>query len=173
MSRLRHLVLSDRFFFLTTRVLQTRTELGEADFELLARAFGAARIRHSFLLTAWVFLPDHWHAILHPSYPPTVSQVMKAVKLSSMLLINRRCRESGELWQGRFFDHALRTVREYTDTVEYIHLNPVRRGLATTPQDWRWSSVGEYSGVGADEQKQRCGQTVDRVSLPADRKARI
>jgi len=27
------------------------------------------------------------------------------------------------------FDRALRTVKKYYETVEYIHLNPVRRGL--------------------------------------------
>jgi hypothetical protein len=30
------------------------------------------------------------------------------------------------LWQPRFFDRVLRTVREYNEKVEYIHLNPVR-----------------------------------------------
>ena len=34
----------------------------------------------------------------------------------------------GELWQPRFFDRALRTVKEYNEKVEYIHLNPVRGG---------------------------------------------
>ena len=37
--------------------------------------------------------------------------------------------EGGVLWQGRFFDRALRTVKEYHEKVEYIHLNPVKRGL--------------------------------------------
>jgi hypothetical protein len=31
----------------------------------------------------------------------------------------------GELWQPRFFDRALRTVKEYNEKVEYIHLDPV------------------------------------------------
>ena len=30
----------------------------------------------------------------------------------------------GELWQPRFFDRALRTVKEHNEKVEYIHLNP-------------------------------------------------
>ena len=173
MSRLRRPFLSDRFFFLTVRLLKTRTEMGEGDFQLLAQALGEARRRQGFRLTAWVFLPDHWHAILYPPYPLTVSQAMKAVKLSSMAVINRRRGEAAELWQGRFFDRALRTVEEYNEEVEYIHLNPVRRGLVSRPQDWRWSSVVEYSGGDAGEQERRCGLAIDRVRLPADPKARI
>ena len=87
---------------------------------------------HRFYLTAWVFLPDHWHLICAPVYPATISLVMKSIKTSSMILINRRRGESGELWQPRFFDRALRTVKEYNEKVEYIHLNLLRRG---TP--WR------------------------------------
>jgi len=172
-SRLRRPFLSDRFFFLTVRLLKTRTEMVEGDFQLLAQALREARRRQGFRLTAWVFLPDHWHAILYPPYPLTVSQAMKAVKLSSMILLNRRRGEAAELWQGRFFDRALRTVQEYNEKVEYLHLNPLRRGLVSRPQDWRWSSVLEYSGVDAGEQERRCGLAIDRVRLPAEPKARI
>jgi len=145
----------------------------EGDFQLLAQALREARRRQGFRLTAWVFLPDHWHAILYPPYPLTVSQAMKAVKLSSMILLNRRQGEAAELWQGRFFDRALRTVQEYNEKVEYIHLNPLRRALVSRPQDWRWSSVLEYSGGDAGEQARRCGLAIDQVRLPAEPKARI
>jgi REP element-mobilizing transposase RayT len=77
-SRLRRLVLSDRYFFLTVRLLKGKTEMVEGDFQLLAEALREARQRQGFRLTAWVFLPDHWHAILYPPYPLTVSQAMKA-----------------------------------------------------------------------------------------------
>jgi hypothetical protein len=52
-------------------------------------------------------------------------------------------------------------------------MNPVRAGLVRRPQDWQWSSINEYSGMSAEEQKQRCGLTIDRVSLPSDPQTRI
>jgi hypothetical protein len=79
----------------------------------------------------------------------------------------------GELWQPRFFDRALRTVKEYNEKVEYIHLNPVRAGLVSRPEDWRWSSYNEYAGLSAEEQNERCGLIVDRVRMPSDPRARI
>jgi hypothetical protein len=57
--------------------------------------------------------------------------------------------------------------------VEYIHLNPVRRGLVRHATDWYWSSVHEYAGVSAEEQERRCGLRVDGVRLPADENTRI
>ncbi len=97
---------------------------------------------------------------------------MKSVKLTSTTTLHRR-HEAGELWQGRFFDHALRTVQDYWDTIQYIHLNPVGRGLVAKPEDWTWSSAAEYSGVSPEEQRRRCGLVIDPVRLPAEGKARI
>jgi REP element-mobilizing transposase RayT len=49
------------------------------------------------LLTAWVFLPDHWHAILFPRIPVTISRLMESIKVGSTLRINARRNESGLL----------------------------------------------------------------------------
>ena len=107
MSRLRRLALSDRYFFVTCNLLRTRGVLNEDDFETLARVIEAPREEHGFLLAAWVFLPDHWHAILGPRYPKGLSLVMESVKVSSTRQINAARGELGGLWQGRFFDRAL------------------------------------------------------------------
>ena len=172
-SRLRRPFLSDRFFFLTVNLLQDQLLLEELDFAILARSLDAVRSRQRFLLTVWVFLPDHWHAILCPCCPLTISDAMKSIKLTSAMALNGRRGESRELWQKRFFDHALRTVRDYWDTVEYIHLNPVKRGLVAKPENWTWSSFAEYAGVSAEEQKRRCGLAIDRLQLPAEAATRI
>lgn len=154
------------------RRLRRRSELTKPDFTLLAQAFNRARALQPFFLTAWVFLPDHWHAICAPPYPVTISHAVKAVKQSSTMAINHRRVAEGTLWQARFFDRALRTVKEYQETVEYLHLNPVRSGLVPRPQDWPWSSFHEYAGVCADEQKQRCELRIDRVRIPSDPRTR-
>jgi len=173
MSRLRRPFLYDRYIFVTVNLLGSRAELRERDYARLALSLARMRQKHGFLLTAWVFLPDHWHAIICPPYPLTISRVFQAVKVSSMISINHGRGEAGELWQGRFFDRALRTVKEYVETVEYIHMNPVRRGLVKRAEDWKWSSVHEYSRMSAEEQERRCGLRIDRVRLPADENARI
>jgi putative transposase len=173
MSRLRRLVLSDRFFFLSCRVLPTRQHLTEHEFEILARVIRERREEHAFLLTAWVFLPDHWHAIIRPSFPLTISRVLEAIKVGATLRINRGRGERGVLLQGRFFDRALRTVREYREKVEYIHLNPVRAGLVGRPEDWKWSSVHDYTGSVRAPAGEGSPIPVDHINLPADLGTRI
>ncbi len=172
-SRLRRPFLSDRYFFVTVRLLKDRPRLLDADFQLMALALNRVRRQHPFYLTVWVFLPDHWQAICAPVYPLTISRVMKSAKTSSTILINRRRAERGELWQARFFDRVLRTVKEYNEKVEYIHLNPVKAGLVQQPEEWPWSSVREYSGTVREEATRHPVLPIDRVLLPCDQRTRI
>jgi hypothetical protein len=87
---------------------------------------------------------------------------------------------------GPFLHRALRTVQEYHEKVEYIHRNPVKAGLVNRPEDWRWSSVQDYTGSvkgppapSADNAlfSTRPSATsvlsIDRVLLPADERRRI
>ena len=172
MSRLRRLVVSDRWFFVTCRVLPGR-HLSDSEFACLAQVIRERREEHGFLLSAWVFLPDHWHAIFYPAHPLTIGRVMESIKDASTKRINRSRREVGRLLQPRFFDRALRTVREYKEKVEYIHLNPVKAGLVSRPEDWPWSSVHDYTGTVNRAPATPSGLAVDRVLLPADEHTRI
>ncbi len=173
MSRLRRLVVSDRFFFVTCRLLPHPGKLQGSEFERLARVVRERREKYHFLLTAWVFLPDHWHAIIFPPYPLTTSRAMESIKVGSTHRINSGRRESGLLWQPRFFDRAVRTVQEYYEKVEYILLNPVRAGLVERAEDWPWSSLRDYAGNLSAVASGHHILPIDRILLPADARARI
>jgi REP element-mobilizing transposase RayT len=66
---------------------------------------------------------------------------MESIKVGSTLGINAGRGERGLLGQPRFFDRAVRRVKEYYEKVEQIHLNPVRAGLVKRAEEWQWSSV--------------------------------
>ena len=173
MSRLRRLVLSDRFFFITCRVYHSRRKLSESEFSILGEVVRERRKAHRFLLTAWVFLPDHWHAIIFPRSPLTISRVMESIKVGGTKRINAARGERGVLLQGRFFDRALRTVKEYNEKVAYIHWNPVKAGLVKRPEDWKWSSIHDYTGTVTAPAGKGSPIPVDRIMMPSDERRRI
>ena len=151
----------------------SRLRLSDSEFACLAQVIRERREEHGFLLSAWVFLPDHWHAIFYPAHPLTIGRVMESIKDAATKRINRSRREVGRLLQPRFFDRALRTVREYKEKVKYIHLNPVKAGLVSRPEDWPWSSVHDYTGSVNRVPATPSGLSVDRVLLPADERTLI
>jgi putative transposase len=49
-------------------------------------------------------------------------------------------------WQARFYDFNVYSRGKKTEKLNYMHANPVIRGLVKHPRDWRWSSWGFYYG---------------------------
>ncbi len=55
-------------------------------------------------------------------------------------------------WQsGGGYDRNIDEPKTMMTMIEYVHNNPVRRGLVTRASDWRWSSAGWYEGISTRE----------------------
>jgi putative transposase len=48
-------------------------------------------------------------------------------------------------WQARYYDFNVWSERKRLEKLNYMHMNPVRRGLVTRPEDWQWSSFRHYA----------------------------
>jgi putative transposase len=54
--------------------------------------------------------------------------------------------EQGHVWQRRFYDFVVCGNRhKRSENLRYMHENPVRRGLVTSPDEWPWSSYRAYA----------------------------
>ena len=51
----------------------------------------------------------------------------------------------GPVWQHQFWDRFVRHEKEYAARFDYMHLNPVRKGLVSKPGEWRWSSYNNFA----------------------------
>src|SRR3989338_3374220 len=54
--------------------------------------------------------------------------------------------ELPRFWQRRFYDFNVWSHKKRKEKLDYMHSNPVKRGLARRPQDWPWSSYAFYAG---------------------------
>ena len=86
--------------------------------------------------------------------------------MGSTVGINAGEGERGLSWQPRFFDRALRRVKEYYEKVEYIHLNPVRAGLVKRAVEWQWSSAHDYTGGLSATFRPNRTPAIDHALLP-------
>ncbi|QOV91778.1 REP-associated tyrosine transposase [Humisphaera borealis] len=50
---------------------------------------------------------------------------------------------SGGIWMREYWDRYIRNEQHFTATVDYIHQNPVKAGIVSSPTAWRWSSANE------------------------------
>jgi hypothetical protein len=52
--------------------------------------------------------------------------------------------EGGPFWQDRYDDFNVWSEDKRIEKLRYIHRNPVRRGLTSSPELWSWSSFRHY-----------------------------
>jgi REP element-mobilizing transposase RayT len=95
--------------------------------------------RH-YRLHSFVVMPNHVHLLITPRVP--LSEVLHSLKRFTAWEGNRILARTGKpFWQDESFDRLVRDEREFERIVAYIEENPVKAGLATTPEEFPWSSA--------------------------------
>jgi REP element-mobilizing transposase RayT len=88
-------------------------------------------------LDAVVIMPNHVHLIATPYDDSSLEKIMERVKRVSSHRIKAML-HIREVWEREYFDHMLRSHESMRTKSEYICENPLRAGLASRPEDWRW-----------------------------------
>jgi putative transposase len=115
----------------------------DADRGRLVACLERAVRRSGWVLYAFVVLTNHLHLVLRTPRP----NLAKGMQLFLSSYANgwaRRHRRSGHLFQGRYRTELVEDETYLWVLTRYIHLNPVRAGLAAKPDAWRWSSCPGY-----------------------------
>jgi putative transposase len=99
-----------------------------------------------YRLLAWVIMPNHVHALFQPMHGWTVAKIVASWKKFTARKICDRQRAIGEtpgdpIWHREYWDRFIRDKTHLIQAIEYIHLNPVKAGLVSTPEAWPWSSA--------------------------------
>ncbi|MGA2031365.1 MAG: transposase [Thermoguttaceae bacterium] len=138
-----------------------------------ARGLDKALAAEEFHLVAFVLMPEHVHLLVWPTFAGTtadsISRFLAAVKVHASQQVKADLERSGSrllsrltirarpgrtvfrYWQeGPGYDRNLQTEEAVMASVDYIHLNPVRRRLCESAVDWRWSSARWYVSEGTN-----------------------
>jgi putative transposase len=93
-----------------------------------------------FELHAYVVTPDHVHLLITPTVP--VFRLTHSLKRFTAREANRVLGLTGDpFWQDESYDRVVRDGAELQRIRRYIECNPVRGGLATSPEESPWSSA--------------------------------
>jgi putative DNA methylase len=100
-------------------------------------------------LLAFVIMPDHVHWVFQPlkgrstlgGRPISREVIQHSFLRYTGAACNRLLGRSGPFWQHESYDRVIRDEIELARVVEYVEHNPVRAGLCTRPEDWRFSSA--------------------------------
>jgi len=116
-------------------------ELAATFVTLLRSAMG----RDEATVLAWCLLGNHYHLVVRQG-PVPMSRSMKTIQQGVTRVRNTRCRVFGPLWQGRFKAKEVVDERYLIQLIAYVHLNPVKAGLADEAGGYRWSGHRDIVG---------------------------
>lgn len=138
----------------------------------LSKTIEQAGKQESFDLVAFVFMPEHVHLLTYPKQiQPNFGRYLARIKqpfskkiklflganqsplLNELTVQERPGKTCFRFWQeGAGFDRNIFLKEATQASIDYIHENPVKRGLCKKKVDWNWSSAKYYL---ADPPKQQ------------------
>ncbi|MHB8607269.1 MAG: REP-associated tyrosine transposase [Candidatus Acidiferrales bacterium] len=123
-------------------------------------ALAKIRERYHFLLVGYVVMPEHVHLLISEGRKCTPSLVLRVLKQRVSRDLRKRGRRAAagqmrlafrdgdmglpRFWQPRFYDFNVYSAKKIREKLEYMHANPVKRGLVANPGEWIWSSFLSY-----------------------------
>jgi hypothetical protein len=111
-------------------------------------------------IIAYCLMPNHYHFLLRPDGETTISQFTGTLFNAYAQALNKQTGRTGALFEGRFKDVHVDREPYLLHLCRYIHANPVKAGLVTSPEEWPYSNYPEWIG-------ERPGTLVDQDFVDA------
>lgn len=157
--RRRRVSLPNECYFITTCTEDRRQVFADAAAaQIIVDALRWLRDEERIRLLGFVVMPDHLHVALalrsdgRSDIPvATLAEVMKSLKGHTSHEIKKLYADFS--WQPGYYETLLRDRRDFENRLDYMHANPVRKGLAQSEHeyphstahpdyqndiDWRW-----------------------------------
>lgn len=142
MLKLRHYFEENGCYFVTTTTEGRERVFANQDHAfILWNVINNVRARQGFRLLAFVIMPEHLHLLLMPGPNGPPSLTMREIKKGSARLINKRQGREGKVWMNEYYEYTIRDEKDLLEKVNYIHNNPVKRGLVQEPENYPFRSA--------------------------------
>ena len=153
MSNYRRSYIPGGTWFFTVNLQNRQSDLLTRHIEKLRATTALIKRKKPFLINALVILPEHMHCIWTlPEGDTDYSGRWRDIKK-----IFTRELEMQQVWQPRFWEHAIRNEEDYQRHIDYVYINPVKHGYVKRVIDWPYSTfhrdvrAGLYSSDWAGE----------------------
>jgi len=135
---------STEFHFLTFSCYRRRPWLADRDgYPVFEKELERVRLRYELVITGYVLMPEHVHLLISEPNQASLSVAIQVVKQQSSRQLKGP--DEPQFWQRRYYDFNVWSQAKIWEKLNYMHHNPVARGLVAKPEDWPWSSSRHYA----------------------------
>ena len=94
----------------------------------------------------YCLLSTHFHLVVRIEVP-TMARGMQYLNARHAESFNNRYGRRGHAFGARYHSDLVETAAHALEVTRYLPLNPVRAGLAPSPEEWPWSSFAATVGA--------------------------
>ena len=117
----------------------------DRDKEKFLQYLEKAAERFSIIFHSYCLMDNHYHLLVQTP-EANLSHAMQWINVSYATYFNRKRDRHGHLFQGRFKAILIDADEYLKHLSRYIHLNPVRAKMVSSPAEYLWSSYGAFIG---------------------------
>ena len=117
----------------------------DIDCEIFLEAVRRSSDRHELEVHGFAVMKNHFHLLVTPHHPSSISGAVKAFASKYCFYSNRKRNRVGSIWNGRYHDVPIESAWQWLVCLRYIELNPVRARVVTDPRTARWTSYGVHA----------------------------
>ena len=103
----------------------------------------SASVRYGASIHCYCLMDNHYHLLLETPDCNLV-QIMHHINGAYSAYFNTKHSRVGHVFQGRYRSVLIDADAYYLALSRYIHLNPVKEGLSSSPATYEWSSYQYY-----------------------------
>lgn len=145
MPRPPRLLLSQSYYHIMTRGNNKNTVFKQTtDYQYYLELIAKYKDELKFDLFHYCSMPNHVHMLIKTKKAQDFSLYMKKINLSYFHYYRKKYKWVGHFWQDRFKSQPVGKDEYFIQCGKYIELNPVRKGLVSTPEEYPYSSYGFY-----------------------------
>ena len=123
---------------------------GSSDYQVYLSCLRELSAKFECGVHAYCLMTNHVHLLVTPPSAAACAGMMRELGQRYVRYFNQRYLRTGTLWEGRFRSCVAESARYVLACYRYIELNPVRAGLAHSPEAYEWSSHRVNRGMRAD-----------------------
>ena len=109
--------------------------------ELFIQVCDDNRAKERMEIHEFVLMPDHFHMLLTPAPEVSLEKTVQFIKGGFSFRAKKELGYIHEVWHKSFNEHQIKDLNDYAIHKQYIYRNPVKRGLAKTPEEYPYSSA--------------------------------
>ncbi|MGB8356136.1 MAG: transposase [Chthoniobacteraceae bacterium] len=149
--------------FITSTIVQWLPVFTSATYcDILVESMEYCRLHKGLRVYGWVIMENHFHAVV---FAPDLTRTIADLKKYTARRVLEQLKEDGrewllkelayfraahktasehQIWQEGFHPQAIMDDATMLQKLDYMHNNPVARGMVASGEHWRYSSAHEW-----------------------------